>query len=121
MGSNPLKPCPSSPNCVSTVGPVDKRNMAPISYTGSTEEALSKLLGILKSAKGAKVVENRGLYIHATFTSSFWRFVDDVEFWIDGAARLIHFRSASRVGYYDFGANRRRMEEIRAQFLSGPS
>jgi uncharacterized protein (DUF1499 family) len=39
--------------------------------------------------------------------------VDDVEFWFDAAAKTIHFRSASRSGYYDFGVNRKRMEELR--------
>jgi uncharacterized protein (DUF1499 family) len=29
-------------------------------------------------------------------------------------------RSASRTGYYDFGANRRRVEEIRARFAREP-
>ncbi|USK36220.1 DUF1499 domain-containing protein [Bacillus sp. F19] len=28
----------------------------------------------------------------------------------------MHFRSASRTGYYDFGVNRKRMEGIRERF-----
>ena len=31
------------------------------------------------------------------------------------ASKTIHFRSASRVGYGDFGVNRRRMEDIRSR------
>ena len=41
-------------------------------------------------------------------------FVDDVEILFDDASKIIHFRSASRVGYSDFGVNRRRMEEVRS-------
>jgi uncharacterized protein (DUF1499 family) len=45
-----------------------------------------------------------------------FRFVDDVEFWIDAKNQVIHFRSASRVGHSDLGANRARMESIRKAF-----
>ena len=46
-------------------------------------------------------------------------FGDDVEFFFDEADSVIHFRSASRLGYSDLGVNRRRMEGIRTAFLSG--
>ncbi len=55
-------------------------------------------------------------YWHVEFRSRVFRFVDDVEFLFGPAGRQIHVRSASRVGYSDFGANRRRIEEIRALF-----
>ena len=42
--------------------------------------------------------------------------VDDAEFLLDRANRVVHVRSASRLGYSDLGKNRRRMEEIRRQF-----
>ncbi|PZO25782.1 MAG: DUF1499 domain-containing protein, partial [Betaproteobacteria bacterium] len=40
-------------------------------------------------------------------------FVDDVEFRIDQGSGLLHVRSASRVGYSDLDANRKRVEQIR--------
>jgi len=43
-------------------------------------------------------------------------FVDDVEFHLDRESRAIQMRSASRVGYWDFGVNRRRLEGIRKKF-----
>jgi uncharacterized protein (DUF1499 family) len=42
-------------------------------------------------------------------------FVDDVEFFFPDSA-VIHMRSASRVGYSDFGVNRKRLEKIRQLF-----
>jgi uncharacterized protein (DUF1499 family) len=42
--------------------------------------------------------------------------VDDVEFLLGDGTRTIHVRSVSRVGYSDFGVNRRRVEEIRTRF-----
>lgn len=41
-------------------------------------------------------------------------FVDDVEFLLDAGARVIHVRSASRLGRRDFGVNRARIEALRA-------
>ena len=43
-------------------------------------------------------------------------FVDDAEFLLDRSNRMIHVRSASRLGYSDLGTNRRRIEELRSQF-----
>jgi uncharacterized protein (DUF1499 family) len=42
--------------------------------------------------------------------------VDDVEFCFDTDSSLIHVRSASRTGYFDFGVNRKRIERIRSAF-----
>jgi uncharacterized protein (DUF1499 family) len=43
--------------------------------------------------------------------------VDDVEILFDDASKTIHFRSAARSGYYDFGVNRRRMEKVRGLLM----
>jgi len=71
--------------------------------------------------KRSKIIEISDSYIHAQFWTRFFRFVDDVEFLFDDAARIIHFRSASRVGYYDFGVNRRRMIEISKRYAATSS
>jgi uncharacterized protein (DUF1499 family) len=111
-----LAPCPSSPNCVSTRSEDPRHAIAPLSFSGNAAEARGRLLGVLASTKRCKVVIADDTYIHAEFTSALFRFVDDVEFQIDPEARLIHFRSASRLGHSDLGVNRRRMEALRAAF-----
>jgi uncharacterized protein (DUF1499 family) len=50
------------------------------------------------------------------FQSRWFGFVDDVEFLSNDANGRIDFLSASRVGYYDLGVNRRRMAELRRLF-----
>jgi uncharacterized protein (DUF1499 family) len=90
--------------------------MDPVRYQGSLEEAQERLLGVIRSFRQATVVQNDGIYLKVEFRSAIFSFVDDVEFEFDDAAKQIHFRSASRLGYYDFGVNRRRMESIRRQF-----
>jgi uncharacterized protein (DUF1499 family) len=99
-----LSPCPASPNCVSSLSEDTSRQVEPLTYTLTLEEAREKLT----------VEEN---YLHATYTSSLFGFVDDVEFSFDDEKKIIHVRSASRTGYYDLGVNRRRVEEIRRRFM----
>ena len=45
-------------------------------------------------------------------------FVDDVEFVLATEQMVIHVRSAARLGYSDFGVNRKRIESLRAQFVA---
>ena len=74
---------------------------------------------IIHFNKGTRVVSIEKNYIHAEFVSSLFRFVDDVEFYLNDAAKVIHVKSASRTGYFDFGVNRRRVELIRKKFENG--
>jgi len=114
-----LSPCPKSPNCVSSLA-VDKEHfIAPIPYGGNNALTKHKLLEILNSFKRTRVVRIEGNYIQAEFVSSVFRFVDDVEFYLDDAVKVIQVKSASRTGYSDFGVNRRRVEMIRKKFEEG--
>lgn len=76
---------------------------------------LAALKSIVEAMPGAKVVTSEGPYLYVQFTSRWFRFVDDTEFWYDPAAGVIHVRSASRLGESDLGVNRQRIEAIRAQ------
>ena len=107
-----LAPCPSTPNCVSTQAGDEQHKINPIPYSGAMTEARDRMTGIVKSMKRTRVVTSADNYIHAEFTSALWRFVDDVEFYFDDENKLIHFRSASRLGKSDLGVNRKRMNEI---------
>lgn len=108
-----LAPCPPSPNCVSSQSSDKEHFIAPLSYTTSGPQAAAALKNIVLGMKRARIVDERDSYIHAEFTSALWRFVDDVEFYVDDAAKVIHLRSASRLGKSDLGVNRKRMEAIR--------
>ncbi len=90
--------------------------MTPLHFAGPSEQAIGRLKAILAAMPRTKIITATGEYLHAECTSPIFRFVDDVEFLVDPASRTIHFRSASRVGYSDFGVNRKRMEAISRQF-----
>lgn len=111
-----LAAVPNSPNCVSTQATDDEHSIAPIPFDGGAEKAMSVLRSIVEEASGATVVSEADRYLHVEFRSQIFRFVDDVEFYIDDQAGVVHFRSASRVGHSDLGVNRKRMESIRRRF-----
>jgi len=111
-----LLPCPDSPNCVSSQSADKSHYVKPLTYRGTLTEARKALLSTIGVWPNSKMVEVTGHYVHAKFTSRFFRFVDDVEFCIDDELRIIHVRSSSRAGHFDFGVNRRRIERIRAKF-----
>jgi uncharacterized protein (DUF1499 family) len=109
-------PCPKTPNCVSTQSADDMHKIQPIAYTTLREEVMEKIIKIVQSMKRTSIITKKDNYIHATFKSRIFRFVDDVEFYFDDKEKIVHFKSASRVGHSDLGVNRKRMEEIRKRF-----
>jgi uncharacterized protein (DUF1499 family) len=113
-----LAPCPDTPNCVCTHAADDAHHIEPLAHDGTAEEAMSRLKAALTTLPRTRVVAEAPDYLRAECTSLLFRFVDDVEFLIDRERKVIHFRSASRVGRSDLGANRRRMEALRQAFAS---
>jgi uncharacterized protein (DUF1499 family) len=115
-----LAPCPASPNCVSSQSDDEEHGMQPLTYTGSREEAHARLLDVILRMPRTRIVTTRADYVYAEFRTFTFRFVDDVEFYLPADKKVIHFRSASRLGYSDMGVNRRRMEAIRDAFAQRP-
>ena len=114
--SGQLRPCPSSPNCVSSEVEKDKSAyIAPLAFEGSPEAAWERLEKAVEKI-GGKVRETKEDYLWATFTSTVFRFVDDLELRMDAENKVIHVRSGSRVGHSDLGVNRKRVEKLREKF-----
>lgn len=110
-----LAECPGTPNCVATQTELPPFQMAPIPFPDSPEQALARMETALRSLPRTRIVEKTPGYLHAECRSFLFRFVDDVECLVDAERKVIHFRSASRLGRSDFGVNRRRLEEIRGK------
>jgi len=111
-----LADCPDSPNCVSTEAQDDGHRIEPVRFEGGVDEAVDRLKSILGTMPRTKLVTVDGGYLHAEFTSAVFRYVDDVEFFVDPIAQAIQMRSASRAGHSDLGVNRKRIETIRRAF-----
>jgi len=106
-----LRPCSESPNCVCGEYPQDASHFVP-PIQGDADTWLQLQAEI--AAAGGLLETVKTDYVHATFRSALFRYVDDLECRWDADSGLIYLRSASRVGRSDFGVNRQRVENIRA-------
>lgn len=107
--------CPKSPNCVSSQAVDADHYIAPLKITGKPEEAWAALKQALTGESRTVITETTDNFLHAEATSLVFRFVDDIHAILDIDAKVIHIRSASRVGFSDLGVNRKRMEKLRLQ------
>jgi len=115
--SSPILPqCPASPNCVSSQAD-DNHRVEPFKVTGDAGVAFGKLRKILAQRTDTTLISSDDTMITVEFRTMLG-FVDDGLFVLDAANRLIQVRSAARLGYWDMGKNRRRMEEIRKAYLA---
>ena len=119
LADGQLKPCPPTPNCVCSEYPQDSEHaIAALEFGNrSATGALSSLRSIaLKS--GARIESESEGYLALSFKSAIFGFVDDLELRVDENARLVHLRSAARVGRSDLGVNRARVEAIRQKYAA---
>lgn len=112
-----LKACPDSPNCVSSDTQDEKHHIAPLTFTLPVAEAWTLLQEQVAKLPRTVVVADKPGYLHVECRSAVFGFVDDLEFQLRAEQGVIAVRSAARTGYYDFGANRQRVDELRAALL----
>ena len=110
-----LAPCPETPNCVSSQADKASQRVEALRYSGDAAAAQERLLTALKGMERVRIRHADANYIHAEFRSALFSFVDDVTLHF-ATPGTIQVRSASRVGYSDFGVNRQRVEAIRSRF-----
>ena len=110
-----LAECPSSPNCVSSAHADDSHYIEPISIAGDPDSAWRTLRDLLEAKSNTTITASGDHYIRAEATTTLLRFTDDVEFLLKREAGRIDMRSASRLGYWDLGKNRKRLESIRSE------
>jgi uncharacterized protein (DUF1499 family) len=109
--------CPNSPNCVSSQANTSDAThfIAPFKMVAEPEQIWAALKQALTSQSRTIIVREDNDSLEAKATSLIFRFVDDIQIILDKEQHLIQIRSASRVGYGDFGVNRKRLEQLRTQ------
>ena len=109
------------PNWVSSTVPATdaQHHVAPIAFAGDAAQAWAALETAIAAMPRATIVDRSPGYLHAQFASKGLGFVDDAEFALDAPARVIHVKSAARLGIRDFSVNRNRVEAIRAALSPG--
>ena len=115
-----LLACPSTPNCVCSQADAGDQEhfIAPITTNKSAADAIATLKTIIEGMERSTINEVSDDYLYAEFASKIMGFVDDIEFYVEPNAGVIHVRSAARLGKSDLGVNRKRVESIREQFQS---
>lgn len=111
-----LKQCPDSPNCVSSQSLSSDHLISPIPYKSPPIEAKEQIKKIILAMPHTHLIKEDDQYLHIEIKTNILKFVDDIEIIIDDVEKLIHLRSASRVGHWDLGANRRRVNNIRRKY-----
>ncbi len=110
-----LQPCPSRPICVSTQAARDDTDhfirAIKIGQLPS-ERVLNVVADIAISSRRMLISGRAHNLLQVRVRSRVLRLRSDVTFTCDEEAGLLHFRSASRLGFFDFHSNRKRMEDL---------
>jgi uncharacterized protein (DUF1499 family) len=115
IGPSGLSGCPKSPNCVSSEAKDEQHAIASFRLKGDPNASWPLIQDQVASMPGWTVVTSTDNYLHVECKSRIFRFVDDLELYFNSSNGIISIRSASRIGYSDFGANRRRVELLRSE------
>ena len=113
-----LRPCPGTPNCVSSQSEDDAKRIDAFQLNGVPMAEYQAQLETVIQADGGVIKDAHEGYLWATYTSSVFRFVDDIEWLYHPGYDVFDVRSASRVGRSDFGVNAKRVERLRAKMTS---
>ncbi|MEA3333717.1 MAG: DUF1499 domain-containing protein [Pseudomonadota bacterium] len=118
ISDSKLAPCPKSPNCVSSDARDSKHNTPPLQLIMPPSEAFQIARELVLKLPRTRIINETSEYLHAECKSALFGFVDDLELNLRPTERIIAIRSASRLGYSDFGVNRRRVTELRNSLIS---
>jgi uncharacterized protein (DUF1499 family) len=113
-----LADCPDSPNCVCSDAADPSRRIGPFALAIEPGEAWNEVRAAVAALPRTRIVKRTSDYLHAECSSALFGFVDDLELYL----RTTHgggiaVRSAARIGYWDFGVNRARVEQLRSDLV----
>ena len=118
LDNNLLHPCPDSPNCVSTSETEPDQQVLPFDLQIKAQEAWVIIVDTVAALPRTRIVSVTDNYLHAECRSAVFGFVDDLELHLQPEPQQVSIRSAARLGYYDFGVNRKRVNELRSTLIS---
>lgn len=113
--NNPDLLCSSKPNCVSTQELRSDYQVAPFELISDTT-TIDEIEQVALTLKRTKTVNKTDDRLHLESTSLVFRFVDDLHIVKQGSQ--LQVRSKSRVGYSDFGVNKKRVEALRQKLIA---
>ena len=108
-----LAPPPIGTRCICSEFPDSRAYVEPLTFDGDAAAAWRQLETLTASLPRIEILERTDTYLRAISRMKMLGFADDLEFRLHAELSVIHVRSASQVGIWDLGTNRRRVEEIR--------
>ena len=82
-----------------------------------SEKAFNELIHILENTPRLKIIKKEKNYIHAIATSRIMKFVDDIEIKNINQDNIFQIKSYSRLGIYDLGVNKRRVQTLHFRLI----
>ena len=110
-----LPPCGMLPNCVNSDSGTGGSAIAPLQATTEQWQALKRWLA---AQDDWTITVETADFVQAVVKTPLMQFRDDVQLAFKQQAGDIQVRSSSRLGISDMGANRRRIESLRAHLAS---
>ena len=101
-----LTDCKLITNCVFQTWKVD-----------DSEKAFTELIQILDNTPRLKIIKKEKYYIHAIARSRIMNFIDDIEIKNLSRDNIFQVKSSSRLGIYDLGVNKRRVQTLRFRLI----
>ena len=101
-----LSDCKLVTNCVFQIWKVN-----------DSEKAFNELIQILDNTPRLKIIEKDKDYIHAIATSRMMKFIDDIEIKNINKDNIFQVKSSSRLGIYDLGVNKRRVQTLHFRLI----
>lgn len=107
--------CGNKPNCVSSQETREEFQIPP--FILASDVSLARIVNTALTIPGSRlpkevIIEDSNV-AQIEYVSTIMGFVDDLTLRVEGRQLIVH--SQSRVGYCDFGVNRRRVEALRIQ------
>jgi len=113
VNNGKLSKMPNKPNAVSSQTDEKDKQIEAMEFKENLAGSKEHIIKAIEIYGNAKIIKNENNYIYAVFTTGKMKYHDDVEFYFDESEKLIHVRSASRIGYSDMGLNRERYNKLR--------
>ena len=101
-----LSDCKLKTNCIFQTWKVD-----------DSEKAFIELIQILENTPRLEIINKEKDYIHAIATSRIMKFIDDIEIKNLNQDNIFQIKSSSRLGFYDLGVNKRRVQTLRFRLI----
>ena len=101
-----LSECKLKTNCIFQTWKVD-----------DSEKKFNELIQIIENTPRLEIIKKEKNYVHAIATSRIMKFIDDIEIKNYKKDKIIQVKSSSRLGLYDLGVNKRRVETLRFRLI----